>query len=922
MKEFSFSTKIYLYLTYVAGIAIFIWHMSKINLSNPWMLGILCLLASLALILKVEGATNRSHYTFSFLVYGFTFALYGVPEAILVIVVSNVAEWIWNRPPWFIQLFNTSCYILVMQAAGLVYFWINPDNVLVSWQAVLGIAASMATFNLLNHFMVGIVVWFARGENFRRSGVFDFFPLMLDLTLLYFGAGLSLVWTYNHFALLLFLVLIYLIYSTLRVPALERQTEIDNKTGLFNHQYFKQQVSNELSRANRFDRPLAIIMADLDLLRNINNTYGHLAGDEVLIGVAKILKQSVREYDVAARFGGEEFAILLPETTIQQAHERAEYIRKAIEESEFTVPTSVSPIRATMSFGIACRESFGQTTDEIIHNADTALYHSKLNGRNRAFAYANEAYVNLLHVQNNDESTQNSVVENPQYSSEPIDENSHKLDQRRPIQSVSDHPLIEPNSKSNSDELNTSNKPYQSKFVVNLYIGIVTLIALVFFAAIYKVATPMQHFGSASEWISLSVISILIAMSEWYSVNLYFRQTAISTSAIPILVGYLLFGPIGTFVVSLTVAITLFIKYRSPLSRLFFNFGNHILAGLLCNALILATGKDFLEWYAINQIFLSLASATIMYLTTTWLIAFGMSFDLKEPAQQTWKEQYSWLALYYVGIGLIAYTLIIGYQYDKAAGILLMIIPMLFLRLSQKQYISRTREIVIELREKNQGLKKSSEEIVELNEGLLETLSEVIDLRDPYMLGHSKRVSYYATEIARSMKLNDRQVELVRKGALLHDVGKLGIPADILAKPSRLTTEEYEIMKRHALLGAELMGKSPSLRPLIPIIRHHHEFFNGNGYPDKLKGNQISIEARIVAIADAIEAMSSDRPYRKSLKVSKIVNEIKQHAGSQFDPTVVETAIKMLERQAGLSENHPEIQTELFPQFGTSTPPP
>ena len=259
--------------------------------------------------------------------------------------------------------------------------------------------------------MVGIKAWLTRGEIFRRSGALDFFPFMLDLTLLYFGAGLSLVWIYNHFALVLFLVPIYLIYSTLRVPALERQTEIDRKTALFNHEYFKQHVGSELNRANRFDRPLAIIMADLDLLRNINNTYGHLAGDEVLIGVAKILKKSVREYDVAARFGGEEFAILLPETTVEQAYEKAESIRRTIEETEFTIPTNVSPIRVTMSFGIACRESFGQTMNEIIHHADSALYHSKLSGRNRACAYTNEAYVNILQIQNEDEPGQSSGVE-------------------------------------------------------------------------------------------------------------------------------------------------------------------------------------------------------------------------------------------------------------------------------------------------------------------------------------------------------------------------------------------------------------------------------------------------------------------------------------------------------------------------------
>src|ERR1041385_4806090 len=116
MKDLSSPTKLYLYFTYVAGIAIFVWNMSRINPSEPWMLGVLCVLASLALILKVEGATNRSHYTFSFLIYGFTFALYGIPEAILVIFVSNLAEWIWNRPAWYIQLFNTSCYLLVMRS--------------------------------------------------------------------------------------------------------------------------------------------------------------------------------------------------------------------------------------------------------------------------------------------------------------------------------------------------------------------------------------------------------------------------------------------------------------------------------------------------------------------------------------------------------------------------------------------------------------------------------------------------------------------------------------------------------------------------------------------------------------------------------------------------------------------------------------
>jgi diguanylate cyclase (GGDEF)-like protein len=395
MKELSFRAKIYLYGIYALGLATIARHLTKGEFHNLWMLVVLCFVASLALLFKVEGATYRSHYTFSFLVYGFTFALYGTSATISVIAVSNLIEWLWNRPPWFIQLFNSACYILLMQIAGFIYHLINPQDILTSWQAVVALTASMTIFALLHHVAVGSILWLARGENFIRSGVFEFFSIMLDLTLLFFGALLAFAWSFNYFTMGLSLIPIYLIYGTLRVPALERQTEMDSKTGLFNYKYFKVKMENELNRANRFDRPLAVIMGDLDLLRNINNTYGHLAGDEVLIGAAKVLKHFVGEYDIVARFGGEEFAILLPETSMKDAYVIAEHIRKTIEETEFIIPTSIGCIRATMSFGIACRERFNQTPEEITHNADTALYQSKLSGRNRIYSFTEDLSIDL-----------------------------------------------------------------------------------------------------------------------------------------------------------------------------------------------------------------------------------------------------------------------------------------------------------------------------------------------------------------------------------------------------------------------------------------------------------------------------------------------------------------------------------------------
>ena len=566
MKSLSLTTRLYIILTFISGVVIFISQIKIMNLGNPTFLVILCVLASLALILKVEGSTNRSHYTFSFLVYGFTFAVFGPAEATLVIVVSNIAEWIWNKPVWYIPLLNTGAYIMVMAAAGLASSLINPMNASRTWQSALAIIVGMAVFNLLNHLMVAIVVWLARGENFKESGIFDFFPLMLDLALLYFGASLSIVWIYNPFALGLFLIPLYLIYSTLRVPGLERKTEIDAKTGLFNHDYFKKHLNNELARSNRFDRPLSVILADLDLLRNINNTYGHLAGDEVLIGMANAMKESVRDYDVVCRFGGEEFAILLPETSLNQAYERAEVIRQAIESLEFMVPTSISPIRATMSFGVSHRESFSQTADQITHNADLALYHAKLTGRNKSFAYVNDTYVDFTVA--TAETNPKPAFGLPNESLESVVQRSYHTESIKPIaREISDTP---PEADvTTSDMPKNQRKSRVPNHAAGYFISALALVSLFSFSAILH-WVPYGVNNVTYDWLGLMVISILIALSERFSIDLYIRETSLSTSAIPILVAYLLFGPVGVAWASLILAISLIIKYRSHFSRFAF----------------------------------------------------------------------------------------------------------------------------------------------------------------------------------------------------------------------------------------------------------------------------------------------------------------------------------------------------------------
>jgi putative nucleotidyltransferase with HDIG domain len=363
------------------------------------------------------------------------------------------------------------------------------------------------------------------------------------------------------------------------------------------------------------------------------------------------------------------------------------------------------------------------------------------------------------------------------------------------------------------------------------------------------------------------------------------------------LAGTLLYGPTAGAILCAIYAVTVGIKYRSKFNKYIFNFSNQLIAVILYTLALHFFGRILDDFSIGLQAILIVMAALIVYITNTLLISIGMGIDLHQPPNQIWKEQYAWLITIYVGIGLITTAYVFGYRKEGVIGALLMMVPLLLLRISQKQYVDRTREAVTELREKNIILEKSAEEINHLNDGLLDTLAEIIDLRDPYVLGHSKRVTNYATLLAKKMGLNPKQVELIRKGSLLHDLGKLGISMDILAKPGPLTDLEYEKIKAHPEIGARVLEMNPSLRLLIPIIRYHHEFYNGQGYPDGLSGYQIPIEARIVSVADAIEAMASDRPYRKARSRQYILDQIKRFSGIQFDPKVVEQAVRLLESE-------------------------
>jgi HD-GYP domain-containing protein (c-di-GMP phosphodiesterase class II) len=184
---------------------------------------------------------------------------------------------------------------------------------------------------------------------------------------------------------------------------------------------------------------------------------------------------------------------------------------------------------------------------------------------------------------------------------------------------------------------------------------------------------------------------------------------------------------------------------------------------------------------------------------------------------------------------------------------------------------------------------------IEMREMFTQTigaLAEAVDKRDPFTSKHSQRVRSISVDIGRQMRVSAGELEALEWGGLLHDVGKIGVPDSILLKQGKLTREERITMNAHPVLGAQIIGPVDRLAPELPVIRHHHEWYNGSGYPDRLMGDEIPKLARILHVADAFEAMTADRPYRKALSVEQALAELRKFAGVQFDPEIVDAFVK------------------------------
>lgn len=393
------------------------------------------------------------------------------------------------------------------------------------------------------------------------------------------------------------------------------------------------------------------------------------------------------------------------------------------------------------------------------------------------------------------------------------------------------------------------------------------------------------------EWAVAILLGLMIIVVENFKID--FPQASldiwISVGAILSLAAALTFHPVEA---ALLVMVTAFINDAwdrlKPIQIAVnvSNFGLGAFAGSLAYTTIANT--DALPLSEPRNIAATIVASCCYTLVNTWGLAMVVAPIVGQSIWQFWRAS---IGITYVFVALPAMGSLVPLVAEQhPLAILVLLVPLLGSHLAQRalgkvQYETRAT---------------------------IESLVDALEVRDAYTHNHSVRVTNYVQRILDEMpQIPPATKRLITEAARVHDLGKMGVRDMALLKPGRLTDEEFEEIKRHAVIGADLIGNLEMYRPSVPIIRHHHERWDGRGYPDGLRGEEIPLGARIIAVADSFDAMTSNRPYRKAMDFDLARNEIRRNSGIQFDPRVVEAFERTMN---GLAAATQEPSSELAPE--------
>lgn len=380
-------------------------------------------------------------------------------------------------------------------------------------------------------------------------------------------------------------------------------------------------------------------------------------------------------------------------------------------------------------------------------------------------------------------------------------------------------------------------------------------------------------------WIILAAISESLGIILPNGIGL---SVSFATHLACIIIG----GPFLAVIVSASSCIFCVIKtqngyshiFNTPFYKTIFNISELIISAGVAGLVYIYSGGIIGHFLVLPTVLAVMAYLFINNLILSRLMAFLHN----ESLLRVWINSIKGVFLNIIAVGMIGVILALAYMSYGPAAVVLFFGPLLLARFSFKLYINM-RSTYLET---------------------IHAFNKFVEAKDTYTSGHSARVQKYAEMIALAAKLPDQKVQKIKTAALLHDIGKVGISDSILKKPLSLTFDEYEEIKNHVVIGAEILEGVDFLKDISEIIRQHHERHDGKGYPSGLKNGDICIEAAILSLADVYDAMTSDRPYRHAMSKQEALEELRINSGTQFDPELTESFIKILEN---LSEKDEEM---------------
>jgi diguanylate cyclase (GGDEF)-like protein len=699
---------------------------------------------------------------------------------------------------------------------------------------------------------------------------------------------------------------------------LEHQAQTDPLTGLYNHRAFHERLRQALANASRSHESVTVLMLDIDDFKRVNDVYGHGSGDEILRSLADTLKDAVRVSDVVYRLGGEEFAIVINSRAPQSAERLAHRLVERVESAEFD-PAG----RITISVGLARGPEHAMNPRELVACAEAAMMTAKARGKNQIVLY------------------DDTSLERP--DGEPVPS-------ARDVRSVAHMKMLQ----SLGGKLNRLNDVRQIGTVIatelrslidyhNCRVSLVEgedVIPIAFVGQFTsETIEPMELLAcKVGQGITGRVAGTGESLLIGDAANCEFARMLPGTDTIdesqvvvPLTYGTRIIGVIvisklgldqfdeddvrllevlaGHAAVALENA-SLYEEARREAERAtaLLEFSRELataegmedvvarIVGLSARALGSPRASVWLQGAAHDEL---TVRATHGYSELDRERLSRMRFDHSstrsflagsEPFVVSEEDREAILKAEAVSVGrpfAVAPISLDGGRFGCIA-----VAPP-----SDAEFTERHLRLLAGIAHQAKLALTNAGNFRSLERTFLETveaLANALEANDEYTSSHARWITDFALKVGEEFGLDGRALKRLELGALFHDIGKIGIPETILSKPGPLTDDERELIERHPALGEKIIAPIDRLEDVRPIVRHCHERYDGTGYPDGLKGEEIPLESRIILVCDAYHAMITDRPYRKRLSNEEALRRLEEGAGTQFDPRVVEVCRNVL----------------------------